>query len=174
MIDEAAVVAKFAEIKSPSRANYTMRLLRALFRYARSIRDAEGRPIITSNPVDVLSQRRLWHATPARRDIVKPVELPEWWKAVKALDSEANHHNADAVRDWLVFLILTGLRRGEASRLTWDDVDLKAKTFTIQDTKNREPHTLPLSDHLFEMLKRRRARGRAGQVCFPRRARSAC
>jgi integrase len=60
------------------------------------------------------------------------------------------------VRDYLLFLILTGLRRGEAARLKWSDVDLKAKTFTIVDTKNREPHKLPLSDFLLKLLTERK------------------
>jgi integrase len=34
-------------------------------------------------------------------------------------------------------------------------VDLKSKTLTVLDTKNREPHTLPLSDYAVALLKRR-------------------
>jgi integrase len=59
------------------------------------------------------------------------------------------------VRDYLVLLLLTGLRREEAASLTWSNVDLKAKTLTVPDTKNREDHTLPLSDYLLTLLKQR-------------------
>jgi len=172
VIDEAAVVAKFASISSPSRANYTFRLVRLIFNYARSIRDDEDKPIVTSNPVDVLSQRRLWHDQKPKREVIKLAAIKPWWKAVKQLDEgEAERtddgrfakgtpslqSNADVVRDFLVFLLLTGLRRNEAATLKWENVDMRSKMFTIPVTKNHEPHTLPLSDFLYAMLKRRHA-----------------
>jgi integrase len=42
-----------------------------------------------------------------------------------------------------------------AYKLRWKDIDLKAKTLTIADTKNHETHTLPLSDYLHELLSKR-------------------
>ena len=39
-----------------------------------------------------------------------------------------------------MLIILTGLRRQEAATLRWDQVDLKAKTLTILDTKNHDSH----------------------------------
>ncbi len=50
---------------------------------------------------------------------------------------------------------MTGLRRGEAARLAWPQVDLRAKTVTIPDPKNRQPFTLPVSDFVAELLERR-------------------
>ena len=73
----------------------------------------------------------------------------------------------EAMRDWLVFLILTGLRRNEAANLKWETVDLRARMFTIPLTKNREPHTLPTSDYLQEMLKRRHEAGGRSDYVFP-------
>lgn len=157
VIDETAVVAKFAAIESPARANYTFRLVRALFNYAASIRDGEGRPIVARNPVDVLSQRRIWHPERPRRQIIELAGLKPWWRAVRDLETDATRDNADTVRDWLRFVLLTGLRREEAATLRWETVDLRSKMFTVPVTKNREPHTLPLSTYLLAMLKRRHA-----------------
>ena len=56
-----------------------------------------------------------------------------------------------------MLLLFTGLRREEAMQLRWDQVDLKARTMTIPDPKNREPHTLPLSDFVYNLLVRRQA-----------------
>jgi integrase len=66
-------------------------------------------------------------------------------------------------------LILTGLRRSEAAALTWDRVDLKARTVTLLDidTKNSEPHTLPLSDYLAELLTARQKVAAGGLYVFP-------
>jgi integrase len=171
-IDEDAVVAKFTSIKSPARANYAFRLVRALFNYARSIRDDAGAPIVEGNPVEVLSQRRIWHDDKQRREVIELAGLPAWWKAVNALGTAKVERtdtgrfaegtapindNGETVRDFLIFLLLTGLRRNEAATLKWENVDLAAKMFTVPMTKNRIPHTLPLSDFLFNMLKRRHA-----------------
>ena len=181
-ISEAAIVAKFTSINSPSRANYSFRLVRLLFNYAKSIRDDEGAPIIGINPVTVLSQRRLWHTEKPRRQIIDLAALPAWWTAVQQLGqgeaertgdgrfaegSAALNSNAGAVRDFLVFLLLTGLRRTEAATLKWADVDLHGKMFTVSVvTKNHELHTLPLTDFMLEMLKRRYDDPRRGAYVF--------
>ena len=62
----------------------------------------------------------------------------------------------EGLRDYFMLVILTGLRRQEAASLRWDQVDLKAKTLRIADTKNNEPHTLPLSTHLRKLLQTRK------------------
>ena len=40
-------------------------------------------------------------------------------------------------RDYLLLLLFTGLRRTEAARLTWADVDLPAKSFAFPDHRPR-------------------------------------
>ncbi|MBS2008513.1 MAG: tyrosine-type recombinase/integrase [Cyanobacteria bacterium SZAS TMP-1] len=72
----------------------------------------------------------------------------------------------DTNKDFFVFLLFTGLRKGEAMSLTWPDIDLDGATVLILDTKNRRPHMLPLSDFLLEMLKRRR-KVRGSDYVFP-------
>ena len=56
------------------------------------------------------------------------------------------------MRDYLRFILFTGLRRQEAATLKWKQVDLQEGSFTIVDTKNKTPHTLPLSDYLQTLL----------------------
>ena len=77
-----------------------------------------------------------------------------------------SNSRANVTRDYLFFLLLTGLRRGEGARLNWTDVDLQARRFTALDTKNNEPHTLPLSDYLLHLLKRRKEKAE-NQYVFP-------
>jgi integrase len=172
-IDDEAVKAKFRAINSPSRANYAFRLVRALFNSVTGNKDEGGRVVVTVNPVAVLSQRAMWHRDAPKREVIKLVELPAWWRAVNALATKpktlradsghfekgtaAANSNAKTVRDFLQFLILTGLRRNEAATLKWVNLDIQSKMFTLTTTKNREPHTLPLSDFLYAMLKRRHA-----------------
>lgn len=149
-----------AEAHGEAYANLSMRVLRALFNFAAGqYEDSQGRSLITENPVKRLSQTRAWYRVARRQTVIKPHELAAWYQAVMALESEL-------VRDYLLLALFTGLRRQEVARLTWDRVDLKARTLTVVDTKNRDPHTLPLSAYLFGMLTARRAAAHSDYV-FP-------
>lgn len=135
--------------KSEARANLSMRVLRALFNFAiTQYEDDQGRPTISDNPVKRLSQSRAWYRVERRQTFIKTHELAPWYKGVQHLENET-------LRDYLLLLLFTGLRRQEAAQLKWSQVDLKAKTLTILDTKNHENHILPLSDYLFGLLARR-------------------
>lgn len=82
------------------------------------------------------------------------------------------------VADYLLFLLFTGLRRQKAATLKWSNIDLAGRSFTISNTKNREPLTLPLTDFLYYLLQSRRAisdsdyvfagSGKAGYLIEPR------
>lgn len=151
-------------LPSPAKANLAMRYLRALFNFA--IHRYE--PHITDNPVKHLSLTRGWYPVERRQTYIKEHELKPWFKAVMALENDVQTQTRETARDYLLFLLLTGLRREEAARLTWEDVDLKARTVSIPDTKNREPHILPLPDFLLDMLKRRKVSAADGEAhVFP-------
>jgi len=144
---------------SEAQANYTMRLLRALFNFAReNYERRDGSSLVPENPVRRLSQLRSWFRVDRRRTKIEVHQLEPWFRAVHDLGSEAPNADVDTVRDYLVLLLLTGLRRGEATRLRWKDVDLQGRSFTIREPKNKEQHTLPMSDYLCEMFARRRQR----------------
>ncbi|OGV49767.1 MAG: hypothetical protein A3F46_04240 [Legionellales bacterium RIFCSPHIGHO2_12_FULL_42_9] len=76
------------------------------------------------------------------------------------------YRNALLWHDYFLLLLFTGMRKTEAGSLRWEDIDLKSKTLTIQDTKNREIHTLPMSDFIYELLERRN-RHRTNEFIFP-------
>ncbi len=52
----------------------------------------------------------------------------------------------------LRFMLLTLARREEAGQMRWGDVDLDAGLWTIRDTKNKQPHTVPLSRQALALL----------------------
>ncbi|HKF93200.1 MAG TPA: tyrosine-type recombinase/integrase, partial [Gammaproteobacteria bacterium] len=105
-----------------------------------------------------------------RRTVIKPHQLRPWFEAVLSLSHAPNGQyrpsTDGAGRDYLLLLILTGLRNREAATLQWENVDLTGKTLTVYDTKNRQDHTLPLSDYLFAMLTTRHA-NRINAYVFP-------
>lgn len=146
--------------RSAARANNTMRVLRALFNFAREqYEDAEGNAVLVANPVERLSKNRAWYRVERRQTVLKPHQLKTWYDAVMQL-------NRETTRDYLLLLLLTGLRRSEGSQLRWEHIDLKDRSLIISDTKNRQPHTLPLSDYLYTLLKRRSEESESAWV-FP-------
>ncbi len=137
-------------------ANLSMRFLSSLFNFSiANYRDGFGEPLITENPTQILSQTKAWYRTERRRTYIKPNQLPAWYRATQSLKADESKI-AETVSDLLVFLLFTGLRRSEALLLTWDRVDLDDKSIYIPDPKNHEPHTLPLSDFLYDMMSERK------------------
>lgn len=148
--------AKLGE-RSKAQANLWARYLRAVMNYAANrYTDNEGRAVLVDNPVRIIGKTRAWFEVKRRTGWIQPHELRPWWEAVQGL---AN----DAARDYLVTLLLTGMRKEEGLGLRWADVDLKAKTLTLRDTKNHEDHVLPMGSWLAAMIE---ARPRRGEFVF--------
>lgn len=141
--------------RSQARANNAMRLLKAIFNFAKGqYEDAQGHSLFPENPVDRLSHIKAWYRVERRRTLVKKSELPAWFDAVERLRDEGAP-TSETIADYVLLLLFTGLRRSEGMNLQWSDVDFVDRTLTITDTKNREPLILPLSDYLYDLLKRR-------------------
>ena len=142
--------------RSEAQANLSMRFMRAIFNFAiGQYEDSSGAPTISDNPVKRISQTRAWYRVDRRQTVIKPHDLHAWFKAVNALPTFSKGLNREAVRDYLLLLIFTGLRREEGLSLQWRDIDFKARTLNIPDPKNRQSHTLPLTDFLYALLKNR-------------------
>lgn len=67
---------------------------------------------------------------------------------LQTLDAWPNRMSASFV----LFLLYTGLRRGELFKLKWIDVDLDRQAITLRDPKGKKDTTLPLSDKAIEVL----------------------
>lgn len=168
-ITKDMVEARFRKLSkfSPSRANKTMRNLRAILNYAIvKYEDNNGESFLRQNPVNRLTQLRAWHREERRSTLIKHYDLAPWYKAVMNLTNDSIAPNREVVRDFLLLLLFTGLRRSEAAKLTWNRVDLKDRTMIITDTKNHTDHTLPLTDFLYDLLYRRKAEAQT-QYVFP-------
>jgi integrase len=73
-------------------------------------------------------------------------DMPEFWRNLKAAESLG--------AKVLQFIILTASRSGEARGATWDEVNLKAKLWTIPASrmKGGREHKVPLSDPAIALL----------------------
>lgn len=148
--------------KGEAHANQAMRILRTLFIFAMSeYTDAKEQPLITSNPVDVLKKKRLWNKNVCRTEFISDDDLADWYAAVMQLDNAT-------IRDFMLLCLFTGLRRGEASRLTWDNVKLQGSKPTLripaEDTKTGIEHVIPLSSFVAGLLERRNQARRRAKV----------
>lgn len=139
-------------LRSQARANLAMRLLRALFNFAAAKYEAaDGSPLVTDNPVKRLNATQSWNRVERRRGLIRLHQMPAWFDALDHLRSLGGR--GPVVAAYYEFLVFTGCRRMEAQTLTWASVDLPGKLFRLPDTKNRQVHELPLSDHLVDLLK---------------------
>ncbi len=162
-ITKDMVMRKFRKVSSesgPALANLEFRFLRALMNFAMGqYENSKGKPLVSVNPVSRLSETKAWHRIKRRQTIIDKSDLPKWFKGIRSLRNED-------FRDYLTLLLLTGVRRSEGFQLQWSDIDLRNKTFIIQDTKNHNPLSLPMGSFLYKMFKERKRTSKSEWV-FP-------
>lgn len=146
--------------KSPTRANYTSRLIRALFNFAHGEYENEsGEPIFTHNPVARISHRKLWFSETRRKTYISDDDMPKWFNSVATATKwvECTQANTSSIKDYLLFMWLTGLRREECAKIKkeWISINNKSLTIPHTETKNGHEHSLPLSNYLMEIVIRR-------------------
>ena len=152
--------------RSHARANAAMRVLRAIWNYARAFNPKGAPAIYGENPVSVLSARRSWYRIDRRRTRIKDNALPVWWAGVETLRGSRQPSSVD-IADLLTLLLFTGLRPIEAYELEWEYVDLADRTIEVPDPKNREAHSLPLPGILVELFERRAKIHNGSKFVFP-------
>lgn len=130
---------RISDERGEAYANLTMRALRAILNFSMaSYDDGTGEPILMNNPVSVLTRTRSWHKPQRRQTAIKMHELRPWHTAVESLrDPDDPMSFGDTMADYQLLLIFTGLRRGEAARLKWSDVDLDDRTFHLRKSTLR-------------------------------------
>ena len=90
---------------------------------------AVGR-VIASNPVDLVQLTQPGQKAEQRRALTDEEQRWIW---------ETPHRGQPVA----VIMMLSGLRRGELAALTWNDVDLKARTITVNKTMEYPPNQPP-------------------------------
>lgn len=144
-------------------ANAVLRTVGCLINFAAdNFENADGQSIIIANPVRKLTKNRGWHKEHRRRNILPDHKLRSWYQTVMLV----RQHK---VRDFLLFTLLTGLRKNEAATLEWKDVDLHDPSILIRHdvAKNGEEHRLPLSPFLVLLLKQRKVHTGNSKYVFP-------
>lgn len=150
-------------------ATKAMRVLSSVYNTASLFDDN-----LPENPVIRLSRANLWYRSKPRDGYIKEHQMPKWYNAVV-------QHPSTTIRDYLLLLLFTGLRKSEGAQLTWDCVDFEEETLTIRMTKNKRKHILPLCSFTKQLLLDRHrcrqsdifvfpSKGKRGHLVEPKKA----
>ena len=123
------------------------------FNYARKVCSvAVADMYIYFNPFNIAKEIiGQFPAIKERDTLVDKSELPSFFNAFL----EASKQIKETIRDYLVFILVTGKRKGEVEQLTWDDVDFKKGTITLTKTKTKKIDVVPMTDLLYLLLNKR-------------------
>ncbi len=145
---------------APASANAAFVTLRILIRFAMDeYRQADGKPLITDNPVDAL--KRHWAKLGTRTErYVDKRKIGEVWNKLHEMRDAVQGYEALASVDLTIFALLTGARRDEMATLTWDRVHINDHKpaecwWDIKDRKRGEDLEMPLSSQAVALLKLR-------------------
>jgi integrase len=150
------VIAKRMKKITKSQGATGCRSLSAVWNWTR--KQKKNRGLIPANPVKLYSDDNDGLYIPeARKNYLKEAYLVDWFDAVEGL--------SDTPAEFMLFLMLTGVRLEEARSLEWGDIDFKTELYTLPDTKNLKTVELPLPRYLKQrLLKRREKSGRVFPV----------
>jgi integrase len=109
-LDANAVLARFRTIQSPAQANYSLRIIRAVFRFHNAAHD-DTLPIPTAKVLALEGA----HPIAPRSRLIPDDKQPAWYRAIQS-------NTGPVAGDLFIFLACTGLRLGEALSLKWEDI----------------------------------------------------
>lgn len=147
--DVAAILDAATDRGAPTQANRLRSHLIRIFRFGMERERCE------TNPALVLSKP--YRERPRERAL-SDSEIAALWREL-----EVRH---PSTRNLFRFLLLTGLRPGEARLLTWQDVDAVQLRIPAERMKARREHRLPLSSLAHAVLEAHRLVGLPGAVIF--------
>ena len=149
-------ITKFCNMDGEGEAQRSFRYLGAIINSVMND-DVGGTKFLDSNPVTVLKDKKVRRLLRGRETYLSSamisamfdefchVEHPEYVGAVTLDDAE-----------FVMLLLLTGMRLDELRLLQWSTVDFKEKTFKALGTKNHSDHLMPMTESIHRIMKRRR------------------
>jgi integrase len=122
--------------------NRVLALVRAVFNFGINTLDIPG----LSNPAAGLKMNR----EESRDRRLHPDEMPRFFEALAA------EENPD-MRDYVMLSLLTGARRSNVLAMTWAEINMERRTWTIPGSKAKakENITVPLTDAAIDVLQAR-------------------
>lgn len=152
--DVRRVVEAIVKRGSPSAADHVFVHLNGLLRFA------VGRGELGMNPAATLDRDAIGCETNRRARVLADEEIAAFWGAIERSGLTI------PTRIGLRLLLLLGVRSGELLQARWEEVDLKAKVWTVpverqklgrRQVASARPWRVPLSDQAFGQIERLRA-----------------
>ena len=153
-ISRAMVESWYKSIESNSQANGALRVLNAVYNYAKeAFLAADGRSLITDNPTQVIAHKRLKHPTRRKQGHVRNSKLPAFYRAINEVRAKGTITQI-SICDAMLFALYTGLRKEEVLGLKWNQI--KGDYISIEENKASRTLELPMTSHLKEIIERNR------------------
>lgn len=109
----------------------------------------------------------------SRQRFLRKDEMPRFFKA---LAEETNQ----TTKDYILISLLTGARRSNVLAMRWEEINFTLQEWHIPETKNGEPHIIPLTGPALEILRERQhisessyvfpGKGQKGHLMDPKKA----
>ena len=135
------------------------RIISAIFNYAMAD-EIDGHRLIKENPVDVIRQKKISRKVKARDRFLSDKEISKlihYYHIEKDWPETRKHGVSAQGINYVMLLLCSGLRKGEALSLRWNDIDWDNKCFVVGDTKNATDHSVPMSAMLQIILRNQMA-----------------
>ena len=110
---------------------------------------------IEENPASKASQLFKRYPVKKRGLVLHAEKLEKFLSSFFHLNQTASLN--ETMRDWILLKLITGARSNESKLLLWKNVDWKNEWFTMHETKNGIPLTIPMTKITGQMLKNRKA-----------------
>ena len=163
--------AQYSDAANPrgeAEASKAIRTLRSILSHFETdyVNDGSELLLPKGNPVEHLKAKRIRKPLRGRTSYLKfesRMKLLEW-----IIDCSRQMEYAQATQlsingqiikqdylDWITLILCTGLRRNEPLTIKWVDVDFDEMEFTVRETKNGIPLTLPMTSRTLRIFKER-------------------
>ena len=168
-IDDVSVAVLRDDILRPlaNEKSETAKRLRIIMRqvFQQALEDG----LIEANPIDRIPAARLRRPVTTHRRALPYRDVPVAMQTLRRYRGAFEGRPWAATLDCTEFMILTAVRPGEARNATWQEIDLKARTWTIPAAKMkaRRDHVVPLSGAALACLRRARELGDGRGLLFP-------
>ena len=157
--------------KATTSAHVLFRAVKAVFTFT-----YERLEIKDPNPVVILKKENKLVKQKPKNRILWEHEIAVLYKAL--MNKIGTDPEDTVAADLVLFILFTGCRRSEATKLEWKNVFLDQKYVTFEETKTGVSRSIPLSEAILEVLTRRKIQqvngfvfpgtGKKGHIAEPR------